>query len=112
MRSTHREMRCSAAVQAARYRAKCQATTQNQDSLIRVENSLIARFNSLLRRKKFPVPMRREFPYNSLDLLPYLASLSGLARPKRSKFPVFSQLAGNLGNFRDEFARDSPLVRT
>ena len=51
--------------------------TQNQDSLIRVENSLIARFNSLLRRKKFPVPMRREFPRNSLDLLPYLASLSG-----------------------------------
>ena len=43
---------------------KCQATTQNQDSLIRVENSLIARFNFLLRRKKFPVPMRREFPRN------------------------------------------------
>jgi len=42
-----------------------------------VEHSLIARFNSLLRRKKFPVPMRREFPRNSLDLLPYLASLSG-----------------------------------
>src|ERR1700751_5255342 len=50
---------------------------QNQDSLIRVENSLIARFDSLLRRKKFPVPMRREFPRNSLDLLPYLASLGG-----------------------------------
>ena len=51
--------------------------TQNQDSLIRVENSLIARFNSLLRRKKFPVPMRREFPRDLLDLLPYLASVSG-----------------------------------
>jgi hypothetical protein len=25
--------------------------------------------------------------------------------------PVLSQLAGNLGNFRDEFARDSPLQR-
>jgi hypothetical protein len=28
--------------------------TQNQDSLIRVENSLIARFNSLLRPQKIP----------------------------------------------------------
>ena len=42
--------------------------------------------------------MRREFPRNSLDLLPYFASFSGLARPKRSKFPVLSHLAGNLGN--------------
>jgi hypothetical protein len=40
-----------------------------------VENSLIARFNSLLHRKNFPVPMRREFPRNSLDLRLYLASL-------------------------------------
>src|ERR1700719_3426358 len=31
----------------------------------------------VLGRKKFPVPMRRKFPRNSLDLLPYLASLSG-----------------------------------
>src|SRR5215472_18744063 len=30
-----------------------------------------------VRSQKFPVPMRREFPRNSLDLLPYLASLSG-----------------------------------
>ena len=80
-----------------------------RDSLIRLENSLIRRFNSLLHPQKFPVPMRREFPHKSLDLLPYLASFGCLARPKRSKFPVFSQLAGNLGNFRDEFARDSPL---
>ena len=34
------------------YRANGQATTQNPDSLIRVENSLIARFNSLLRLEK------------------------------------------------------------
>jgi hypothetical protein len=34
------------------YRAKCQATTQNQDSLIKVENSLIARFNSPVTSQK------------------------------------------------------------
>jgi len=34
------------------YWANGQATTQNPDSLIRVENSLIARFNSLLRLEK------------------------------------------------------------
>jgi hypothetical protein len=27
------------------------------------------------------------------------------------KFPVYSQLAGNFGIFRDEFAADSPLQR-
>ena len=43
----------------------------------------ITRFNSLLGAKKFPVPTRREFPRNSLDLLRYLASISGLTRPKR-----------------------------
>src|ERR1700719_4469762 len=35
----------------------------------------------VLGRKKFPVPMRREFPRKLLDLLPYSASLGGLARP-------------------------------
>jgi hypothetical protein len=56
-------------------------TTSNQDSLIWLENSLIRLFNSLLGRKKFPVPMRREFPRKSLDLLRYLASFGGFARP-------------------------------
>ena len=37
--------------------------------------------------------------------------LAGSQGLKRSIFPVFSQLAGNLGNFRDEFARDSPRWR-
>src|SRR5690242_20537838 len=60
-------------------------TTQNQDSLIRLENSLIARFDSLLGRKKFPVQMRREFPRKLLDMLPYLAPLGGLARPSPSR---------------------------
>ena len=32
-------------------------------------NFLIARFNSLLGRNKFPVPMRRELPCKSLNLV-------------------------------------------
>jgi hypothetical protein len=39
------------------------------DSLIRRINSLMARFNSLLRRNKFPVPMRREFRRKPLNCL-------------------------------------------
>ena len=49
-------------------------------------NSLIARFHSLLRRKKFSVPMRREFPCNLLNRLPYLASPGGVTCE-----PEFSQ---------------------
>ena len=76
------------------------------------EISLIARFNSLLRHKKISVPMRGEFPrnYNSVNRLPYLASLSrsqGL-NGQNSLFFV-SQLAG-MGNFRDELSsRTRPL---
>ena len=65
-------------------------------SLIRAESSLMARSNSLLRPKKFPVRARREFPLTGLKLLSNLAHLLGLERPNRPKFPVFSQLAGNL----------------
>jgi hypothetical protein len=39
-------------------------------SLIRTIISLMARFNSLLGRNKFPVPMRREFRHNAFKLLP------------------------------------------
>ena len=56
---------------------KCQATTQNQDSLIRVEKFPDRPIQFPVTSKKFPVPMRREFPCNSLDLLPYLVSLCG-----------------------------------
>ena len=72
---------CPSYGQTTTLTANGSGTTHNQDSLIRLENSLIARFDSLLGRKKFPVPMRREFPRKLLDLLPYLASLGGLARP-------------------------------
>src|SRR5271169_4657642 len=40
-----------------------------RDSLIRRINSLMARFNSLLRRNKFPVPMRRELRRKPLNCL-------------------------------------------
>ena len=72
--------------------ANASGTTQNQDSLIRLENSLIPRLNSLLGRRKFPVPMRREFPRKPLDRHPYLASFGGLAGPN-----------GRNWGFRDEF---------
>ena len=48
---------------------------QMQDSLIRVETSPIARFNSLLRRKNFSVRMRRELARKRLFLMPFLRSL-------------------------------------
>ena len=38
------------------------------DSLIRRITSLMARFNSLLGRNKFPVPMRRELGCKHLNL--------------------------------------------
>src|SRR5438477_11903370 len=40
-----------------------------RDSLIRRINSLMARFNSLLGRNKFPVPMRRELGRKPLNLV-------------------------------------------
>jgi len=46
--------------------------------------------------QKFPVRARREFPSTALKLLSYLARLVGPRGPNSTKFPVFSQLAGNL----------------
>jgi len=43
-------------------------------SLIMTESSLMARSNSLLSLKKFPVPAHGEFPSTALKLLPYLAA--------------------------------------
>ena len=52
--------------------------------------------NSLLGRKKFPVRARREFPNTVFKLLSYLAQFRGPRGSNPTKFPVFSQLAGNL----------------
>ena len=62
----------------------------------RPEYSLMTRSNSLLSREKFPVPARRELPSTALKLLSYSAHLLGPRPIQRAKFPVFSQLAGNL----------------
>jgi len=60
------------------------------DSLIRRKNSLMARFNSLQGRIKFPVPMRRELcrkPLNSaIDSEPIVA-LGGLDEQNSLYFP-------------------------
>jgi hypothetical protein len=44
---------------------------REQDSLISAEISLIARYNSLQGRKKFPVRMRRELTRKQLMSLPF-----------------------------------------
>jgi len=61
------------------------------------EISLMTQSNSLLGRKKFPVRACRELPRTILELLSYLAHFHSPRGPKSTKFPVFSQLAGNLG---------------
>src|ERR1700731_931437 len=72
---------------------------------IRRINSLMARFNSLLGRNKFPVPMRRELgrkPLNSaIDFEPIVA-LGGLDEQNSLYFPR------EFGS-RDGFARDCLL---
>src|ERR1700674_2237214 len=45
---------------------KCPNSGRERDSLIRAKISLIARFNSLSGRKKFPVRMRRELARKKL----------------------------------------------
>jgi hypothetical protein len=67
-----------------------------RDSLIRRINSLMARLNSLLGRNKFPVPMRRELPCKLLTPLLNFKLNNLPWRPRRTKFPVFSQLAGGI----------------
>src|ERR1700730_2905986 len=71
-------------------------------------NSLMCRFNSLLGQNKFPVPVRRELHRKPLNCLLDCEPTGAPRRPRRTKFPVFSQLAGNLGS-RDEFAQDCLL---
>jgi hypothetical protein len=66
-------------------------------SLIRAKLSLIARFNSLQGRKKFPAPMRRELIGKPRVSRHFLLPLAPTAEHKSMKFPVFSLLAGNFG---------------
>jgi uncharacterized membrane protein YtjA (UPF0391 family) len=68
-----------------------------QDSRVRAGGSLIAGSNSLLRGQKFPIRLLRELTSNSLNLLvPWVLKTLASGRIEQ-KFPVFSQLAGNLG---------------
>ena len=63
-------------------------TSAAESSLIRLINSLMARFNSLFSRNKFPVPKHREVcskPLDSLLDFPSNSALQGLV-----KFPVNS----------------------
>src|SRR6266478_7523189 len=65
---------------------------RERDSLISAGISLIARFNSLLGGKKFPVRMRRELACETLILPLFLLPLTRRRAPDRIKFPVFSLL--------------------
>ena len=49
-------------------RSAVKSRPKTRDSLIKRINSLMDRFNSLLGRNKFPVPMRREFGCKPLNL--------------------------------------------
>ena len=80
----------------SRQRKSPQTQRPEPDCLIRAENSLMTRSNSLLSRKKFPVRARREFPSTVLKLLPYFVPLPSPGGSNPTKFPVLSQLAGNL----------------
>jgi hypothetical protein len=73
------------------------------------EISLIARFNSLLDRKKFPVRTRRELGRKLLMLLCVLAFPSATKR-ESVKIPCLFPCKQGIFN-RDEFAHDSPLQR-
>jgi hypothetical protein len=52
-----------------------QNSGRERDSLITVEISLIARFNSLQGAQKFPVPMRRELVCKCLVQLLFLLAV-------------------------------------
>ena len=76
-----------------------------RDPLIKRINSLMARFNSLLGRNKFPVPMRREFGPKPLNFWLYFGLITGLGRSDVQIPCIF-----HLGS-RDEFAPDCLLQR-
>ena len=60
--------RMEGADDAVARRDPCYPAGPTRDSLIKRINSLMARFNSLLGRNKFPVPVRREFRRKPLNL--------------------------------------------
>src|ERR1700738_3975091 len=82
-----------------------------RESLIRGKNSLMARINSLQGRIKFPVPMRRELDRKLLYLALHSEPMARPRRPRRTKFPVFSQASREFRAFGDGFARDCLLQR-
>ena len=95
-RSTADEMLCKTTSSGGETKGKERMLERvTQDSLIKRINSLMSRFNS---RNKFPVPMRRELHGKPLNYLLELRADSCTQRPTRRKFPVFSQLAGNLAS--------------
>src|SRR5580704_11947417 len=67
-----------------------------RDSLIRRITSLMARFNSLLARNKFPVPMRRELRCKPLSLMLDCEPVSALGGPdeQNSRYYVASATLG------------------
>ena len=56
---------------------------QKRDSLIRPETSLIGNLNSLQRRKKFPVRVRRELAPKGLIRCAFFESLTRRGAPNR-----------------------------
>src|SRR5436190_17992146 len=73
--------------------------------LIRRIISLIARFNSLLGRNKFPVPMRREFRHNTLEILPNFEPLAGGGRLRGPELCSKLRLTPNRGREADADSR-------
>ena len=61
-------------------RLKYRSNIGGRSSLIGLINSLMARFNSLFSRNKFPVPKHRELCPKALDSLLDLASNDPLGR--------------------------------
>ena len=71
-------------------------TSAAESSLIRLINSLMARFNSLFGQNKFPVPQHREFCTQAVGFVARFSLEFRPSRLDRAKFPVNSLLAGNL----------------
>jgi hypothetical protein len=65
-----------------------------RDSLIRRMTSLMARFNSLLGRNKFPVPMRGELRRKPLSLMLDCEPVSALGGPDEQNSLYFPSPAG------------------
>src|SRR6516164_4044818 len=71
---------------------------RRQDFLISPEIFLIARFNSLQGRKKFPARISRELARQPFGLAPLFAPFDAPLSPQSTKFPASSQPAGNFAS--------------